>query len=107
MEFSSYLKKAIDPSSYKIGIAEFTSVSSKVLREPNKGHTILKDYFSDKMRYKAIAEIMEENKDSWEKMSIEDKEVLVKEREDKLWESIKSKGKNGLTAFALIFGISI
>ena len=43
------------------------------------------------MRNKAIAEIMEENKDNWEKMSIEDKEVLVKEREDKLWESIKVK----------------
>ena len=106
MEFTS-LKKAIDPSSYKIGMAKFASVSSKVLREPSKGYTILKDEFFEEMRNKAIAEIMEENKDYWEKMSIEDKEVLIKEREDKLWGSIKSKGKNGLAAFALIFGISI
>ena len=88
-------------------MAKFASASSKVLREPSKGYTILKDEFFEEMRNKAIAEIMEENKDNWEKMSIEDKEVLVKEREDKLWESIKSKGKNGLAAFALIFGISI
>ena len=107
MEISNYLKKAIDPSSYKIGVTKFTSVSSKVLREPNKAYTILKDEFKEEMRNKAIAEIMEENKDYWEKMSIEDKEVLIKEREDKLWESIKSKGQNGLVAFALIFGISI
>tara|TARA_Y100000590_G_C15474690_1_gene921581 strand:- start:492 stop:815 length:324 start_codon:yes stop_codon:yes gene_type:complete len=107
MEFSRYLKKAIDPSSYKIGMAKFTSVSSKVLKEPNKAYPILKDEFFEEMRNKAIAEIMEENKDIWKKMSIDDKEVMVKEREDKLWESIKSKGKNGLAAFAVIFGISI
>ena len=49
MKFPS-LKKAIDPSSYKIGITKFASVSSKVLREPSKAYTILKDEFFEEMR---------------------------------------------------------
>ena len=44
MKFPS-LKKAIDPSSYKIGITKFASVSSKVLREPTKLIQFLKMNF--------------------------------------------------------------
>ena len=104
MNFSDYLKKATDPSSYKIGIAKFASVSSKVIKEPTSAHIILKDEFFDEMKTKAISEVMEENKDIWKSMSSEDKEVLVKEREDKLWDSVKNKG---LLAFTLIFGINL
>ena len=104
MNFSGYLKKASDPNSYKIGIAKFASVSSKVIKEPSRAHIILKDEFFEEMKTKAISEVMEENKDIWKSMSSEDKEVLVKEREDKLWDSVKNKG---LLAFTLIFGINL
>ena len=57
MNFSDYLKKATDPSSYKIGVAKFASVSSKVIKEPRKAHTILKDEFFEEMRIKAISEV--------------------------------------------------
>ena len=82
MNFSDYLKKATDPSSYKIGIAKFASVSSKAIKEPSRAHIILKDAFFEEMKTKAISEVMEENKDIWKCMSIEDKEDLVREREE-------------------------
>mgnify|MGYP000005718790 CR=1 FL=1 len=104
MKFSDYLKKATNQNSYKIGLAKFASVSSKAIKEPSKAHLILKEEFFEEMKAKAISEIMEENKDIWQSLSSEDKEVLVKEREDKLWESVRSKG---LMAFTLIFGISL
>ena len=104
MNFSDYLKKATDPNSYKIGMAKFASVSSKVVKEPTSAHTILKDEFFEEMRIKAISEIKEEHKEIWEKMSYEEKENLVKEREGELWDSVKNKG---LLAFTLIFGISL
>jgi len=104
MNFSDYLKKATDPSSYKIGIAKFASVSSKAIKKPSRAHIILKDAFFEEMKTKAISEVMEENKDIWKSMSLEDKEVLVREREDKLWDSVKNKG---LLAFTLIFGINL
>ena len=104
MNFLDYLKKATDPNSYKIGMAKFASVSSKVIKEPSRAHIILKDEFFDEMKTKAISEVMEENKDIWKSMSLEDKEVLVREREDKLWDSVKNKG---LLAFTLIFGINL
>ena len=104
MNFLDYLKKATDPNSYKIGMAKFASVSNKVVKEPTSAHTILKDEFFEEMRSKAISEVMEENKDIWKSMSLEDKEGFVKKREDELWDSVKSKG---LLAFTLIFGISL
>jgi hypothetical protein len=104
MNFSDYLKKATDPSSYKIGIAKFASISSKVMKEPISAHTILKDEFFEEMRIKAILEVKEEHKEIWEKMSYEQKENLVEAREDKLWDSVKTKG---LLAFTLIFGINL
>ena len=104
MSFADYLKKATDPDSYKIGLAKFASVSSKVIKEPTRGHIILKDEFFEEMKAIAIVEIIEENKEIWEEMSYEDKESLVKEREDKLWDSVKNKG---LLAFTLIFGINL
>ena len=104
MNFSYYLKKATDPSSYKIGVAKFASVSSKVIKEPTRAHTILKDEFFEEMRIKAISEVKEEHKAIWEKISYEEKENLVEVREGELWDSVKNKG---LLAFTLIFGINL
>ena len=48
--------------------------------------------------------VMEENKETIDKMSLEEKEDLISQREKDLWQKVKS---GGTTAFALIFGISI
>ena len=55
------------------------------------------------MRDVAIRQIKEEN-ESFNKMTPEEKEELIAQREKDLWQKVKS---GGTTAFALIFGISI
>ena len=55
------------------------------------------------MRDVAIRQIKEEN-ESFNKMTPEEKEELIAQREKDLWQKVKS---GGTTAFAIIFGISI
>ena len=56
------------------------------------------------MRDLAIRQINEENKDIINKMTLDEKEELIAQREKDLWQKVKS---GGTTAFALIFGITI
>ena len=92
-------------SSYTGGInlRKFKVVSKQCLNDPSNSHKILKKEFFKEMRDVAIREIKKENK-NFNKMTPEEKEDLIAQREKDLWQKVKSGGH---TAFALIFGISI
>lgn len=86
-----------------INLRKFKAVSKQCLNDPSNSHKILKKEFFKEMRDVAIREIKKENK-NFNKMTPEEKEDLIAQREKDLWQKVKSGGH---TAFALIFGISI
>tara|TARA_B100000029_G_scaffold33562_2_gene31806 strand:- start:1715 stop:2029 length:315 start_codon:yes stop_codon:yes gene_type:complete len=86
-----------------INLRKFKVVSRQCLNDPSNSHKILKKEFFKEMRDVAIRQIKEENK-NFNKMTPEEKEELIAQREKDLWQKVKS---GGTTAFALIFGISI
>ena len=87
-----------------INLRKFKAVSVKCLEDPSNSHKILKKEFFQEMRDLAIRQINEENKDIINKMTLDEKEELIAQREKDLWQKVKSGGS---TAFALIFGITI
>ena len=86
-----------------INLGKFKVISKQCLNDPSNSHKILKKEFFKEMRDVAIRQIKEENK-NFNKMTPEEKEELIAQREKDLWQKVKS---GGTTAFALIFGISI
>ena len=86
-----------------INLGKFKVISKQCLNDPSNSHKILKKEFLKEMRDVAIRQIKEENK-NFNKMTPEEKEELIAQREKDLWQKVKS---GGTTAFALIFGISI
>ena len=86
-----------------INLRKFKVVSKQCLNDPSNSHKILKKEFFKEMRDVAIRQIKEENT-NFNKMTPEEKEELIAQREKDLWQKVKS---GGTTAFALIFGISI
>ena len=86
-----------------INLRKFKVVSKQCLNDPSNSHKILKKEFFKEMRDVAIRQIKEENT-NFNKMTPEEKEELIAQREKDLWQKVKS---GGTTAFALIFGISM
>ena len=93
-------------SGYRKGInlKKFKAVSKQCAEDPSNSHKILKKEFFLEVRNVAIRQINEENKDIINKMTLDEKEELIAQREKDLWQKVKSGGS---TAFALIFGITI
>ena len=87
-----------------INLRKFKAVSKQCLKDPSNSYNILKKEFFKEVREVAIKQINEEFKETIGKMTLEEKEELVSQREKDLWQKVKS---GGTTAFALIFGISI
>ena len=86
-----------------INLRKFKVVSKQCLNDPSNSHNILKKEFFKEMRDMAIRQIKKDYK-NFNKMTAEEKEELIAQREKDLWQKVKS---GGTTAFALIFGISI
>ena len=87
-----------------INFNEFKDISKKCIDEPSKTYEILNSKFDKEMRKIAAKQINEEENLNMNTLSIEEKEHLIAEKEKELWGKVKN---GGITAFALITGISL
>lgn len=87
-----------------IDLNKFQEVSKRCIKEPSKTYEVLNKEFSKEMRKIAVKQINTEKNLDLMKLSVEDKEHLIAEREKELWSKVKN---GGLTTFALITGITL
>ena len=87
-----------------IDLNKFQEVSKRCINEPSKTYEVLNKEFSKEMRKIAVKQINNEKNLDLKKLSVEDKEHLIAEREKELWSKVKN---GGLTTFALITGITL